>query len=128
MNFEKFQTIQTIQKKSDEYITVSDVEEISKEEGLGDRTLLYGYNVSKFKWHVYFKYGLIHKVIYSNKNPISHKKFEEVNPKILIPNKRLYPEACDYLFCSLLISMGFELLFTNFNKEKRKKMFYGMVL
>ena len=34
-----------------------------------------------------------------------------------IPDKRLYPESCDYEFCCLLKERGITLPFTRFDKE-----------
>jgi len=46
----------------------------------------------------------------------------------LIPDKRLYPEACDLDFCDRLISRGFRLPFTIFNPRRKKKgEFFGEI-
>jgi len=122
----EYQTIQSLMCKG-EIITVSDIEEISDEVFL-ERTLLFGYTSSRFTCHVYFKGERIHKLIYSHGGVVSHNTYAEVAPAELIPSKRLYPEACDYAFCSLLITMGIELPFTTFDNTRKKKIFYGKVV
>lgn len=126
MNEKEYETLKSL-RCDNEVITVSDVSEETAE-GLIDRTLLYGYTPSRFTWHVYLKDERIHKLIYANREPVTHDRFESVEPKILIPNKRLYPEACDYSFCALLITMGFSLPFTTWNPDRKWKIFYGMVM
>jgi hypothetical protein len=106
-----------------EFITAEDVEEIS--DGLGDRTLLYGKTKAHFIWHVYFERSAIHKVVYAGGEFISHDLYQSVSPEKLIPNGRLYPEACDYLFCVLLSEMRINLPFAIYDRERTKKRFYG---
>lgn len=45
-----------------------------------------------------------------------------------IPDKRLYPETCDFMFCALLKSADVYLPFTAFNKNRPDKKFYGFTL
>lgn len=45
-----------------------------------------------------------------------------------VPDKRLYPEACDFEFCRLLKERGISLPFTVFNSERVAKDFYGFTL
>lgn len=45
-----------------------------------------------------------------------------------IPDKRLYPEACDYHFCKLLKDKGVNLPFTSYNERRTKADFYGFTL
>ena len=45
-----------------------------------------------------------------------------------IPDKRLYPETCDFMFCALLKSAGIYLPFTAFDKNRPDKKFYGFTL
>ncbi|WP_315768520.1 MULTISPECIES: hypothetical protein [unclassified Bradyrhizobium] len=81
-----------------------------------DRTLLYGYDSDANTWHVYQANGELHRVIYigSNPSPESHDNGPEMIPAALIPNKRLYPEACDFDFCLKLASLGVYLPFTTY--------------
>ena len=127
MDEKEYQTIQAMRCKG-ETITASDVEEITEDEVIIDRTLLFGVTSAKIKWHIYFKEGKIHKLIYANNTIITHRSYFEVDLSELIPSSgKLYPECCDYQFCALLINMGIELSFTHFDYEKRTKIFYGKV-
>ena len=97
-----------------------------------DRTLLYGYTTERKTWHVYQQGGLLHRVIYIGSNP--GFEFTEVAEKIdarhLIPNKRLYPEACDFIFCWELNRRDIHLPFTNFGGTKfdLNKQFHGRIM
>jgi hypothetical protein len=91
-----------------------------------DRTLLYGYTCDRDTWHVYIKQNCIYTVIYEyEKEPVQ----VEVNKdEDYIPNKRLYPECCDYEFCKLLKEKGVYLPFTTWQDRDEKKIYYGKVL
>ena len=101
---------------------------------LRDRTLLYGYTCDRKTFHVYLKNEKIHTVIYSvdysmeNPKPICMTEMLVESNEDYIPDKRLYPETCDYMFCVLLKSAGIYLPFTGFNKNREEKNFYGFTL
>jgi hypothetical protein len=84
--------------------------------GTYDRTLLYGYDCDRRSWHVYQKDGHIHRAIYitSNRLPEVHDQNCELDAETLVPNKRLYPEACDFEFCLKLKALGIPLPFTTY--------------
>ncbi len=101
---------------------------------LRDRTLLYGYTCKGKTFHVYLKNEKIHAVTYfvdytdrvptpKDMSVIAIEKNEDY-----IPDKRLYPEACDYHFCELLKKKGIALPFTGYNEERPKDDFYGFTL
>ena len=92
-----------------------------------DRTLLVGYNADRRSMHVYQKDGLIHVLVYSDieilkDNPLnqngrgsvidSYLSKSEIETALLIPNKRLYPDFCDFAFCKRLKDLGVNLPFT----------------
>lgn len=93
-----------------------------------DRTLLWGYTCERESWHVYIQNGEIHRYItqYPDKF-VAHTCQENWEPQYLAPDKRLYPEACDYEFCKLLRENGAELSFTNFNPERKPAQYHGPV-
>jgi hypothetical protein len=127
MNSLEFKCLKLMLETDEETITSSDIEEIS--EGLGERTLLYGKTSSKFSWHIYFKNFFIHKLIYVNKQVISHKSDRKIEIKELIPSSGvLYPECCDYNFCMLLYEMRIDLPFATFNNTKKSEKFYGLIM
>lgn len=103
---------------------------------LKDRTLLYGYTCERKSFHVYMRKRVIHTVIYEStyndgvQIPIDMKEIEVKNNGDFIPDKRLYPELCDYTFCRILKAIGYELPFTTWMgmKEDQEKDFYGLTL
>jgi hypothetical protein len=91
-----------------------------------DRTLLYGYTCDRASWHVYIKDGNIHTVMYfSDKD--TQEIFVQYNHDF-VPDKRLYPECCDFEFCALLKRDGCSLPFTNFQDRPVSKTFWGNTL
>lgn len=101
---------------------------------LKDRTLLYGYTCDRKTFHVYLKDQEIHTVIYDivyeekDPNPINMVEVHVKSNRDYIPDKRLYPETCDYLFCKLLKNVGVHLPFTTFNDDRPIQDFYGFTL
>lgn len=97
-----------------------------------DRTLLWGYDCDRHSWHVFLRGGIIERYVYgrgwfTDSSSSDHKRDEFWPAEQLVPNKRLYPEACDAEFCALLINAGAFLPFTTFNDERETKQFYGDV-
>ena len=99
-----------------------------------DRTLLYGYTCARETFHVYLKNMKIHVVIYQNYygcETVKPKNMREIIVKSnmdYIPDKRLYPETCDFEFCKLLKEKDIHLPFTNFNNDREVSDFYGFTL
>lgn len=94
------------------------------------RTLIFGYNMERDTFHVYIGHdGLIHVLLYRPLGSISE------GPTFLIlghssgpagglkdnqgyvPNKRAYPESCDFEFCEVLKRFDVGICFTNFTEE-----------
>lgn len=112
-----------------------------------NRTLLYGYTCERETFHVYVKDQKIYVIVYKIDYPLSHEKehgiFMRGDPRPInmrqievksncdyIPDKRLYPERCDYHFCRALKERGIELPFTSWGEEiKPNEMgYYGFIL
>lgn len=97
-----------------------------------DRTLLYGYTCNRLTWHVYIKDRIIHKVIYGmgygvpDYKPVSEYQVESNHD--YVPDKRLYPECCDYEFCALLRQKDVYLPFTLYTNNRHEETFYGLIL
>ena len=114
--------------KIDNLISVEDLSNVK------DRTLLYGYTFTRDIFHVYLKNGNIHAVIYDTiygylmSHPINMLELDIKSNYDYVPDKRLYPEACDYEFCKLLKERNIDLPFVHFNKEREIKDFYGFTL
>lgn len=112
-----------------------------------DRTLLWGYNIDRESHHVFLKGGLFHVFVYSGVGRVTNARklqWEDVRQTIdvkrltvknvldlerdgVVPNKRLYPEACDYEMCLLLRLKGVNLPFTTFNDKREPETFYGLL-
>ncbi len=112
-----------------------------------NRTLLYGYTCERKTFHVYIKNKQIYVVVYENDYPIIYneelssfmrgdarpknmKQIEVRSNRDFIPDKRLYPERCDYHFCRALKERGIDLPFTHWSEEiePNKKGYYGFTL
>lgn len=93
------------------------------------RTLMYGYNCDRDTFHLYLdKDGQFHSLYYKHPNDLaSHKAAIELAPDECVPNKRVYPERCDFEFCTLLRNAGVEIPFTNFTQRKENDTFAGLV-
>lgn len=123
MTKEEFENLKNI-KSIDNMITIEDLK--NKE----DRTLLYGYTCDRWDWHVYIKNKEIKSVIYWFRGE-DMREIEIKYNEMYVPDKRLYPEFCDYEFCSLLQKKDVSLPFTVFeegNKTKELKQYYGKIL
>lgn len=100
-----------------------------------DRTLIYGYNIQRQTFHVYLKAGVIHKVTYLETSQsatlLEHKIESEISSdESYAPDKRAYPERCDFEFCSLLTSHGAQISFTNFEGDRARAggAYFGLTL
>lgn len=93
-----------------------------------DRTLLYGINENGNNIHVYLKDKKIYVVEYDLE---SHMKIAyHLHPSKnadYIPNKLVYPFACDYEFCYILRNrLNYAMTFAPF-EEWAKEKYYGFV-
>lgn len=114
---------------------------------IDNRTLLYGYTCKRETFHVYLKDQKIYTVIYETDYSINYEKelesfmrgdprpknmrqIEVKSNRDFVPDKRLYPERCDYHFCRLLKERGIELHFTHWSEEvlPNERGYYGFTL
>jgi hypothetical protein len=88
----------------------------------GSKTLLYGYNSDRNTHHVYQDDNQIHLVVYNHQNEVI-KQLSDVSLPVtsIMPDKRLYAEACDFKFCMELQEAGVLLPFTNYNYSSYQK-------
>lgn len=91
------------------------------------RTLIYGYTGSNDTFHVYLYGGAIHKVVYDFRGKLlTHKtQAEGLTFSECVPDKRIYPETCDFEFCSLIRRRGVTLPFYKWNEQRALAAFYG---
>ena len=107
---------------------------------LYNKTLLYGYTCARDTFHVYIKNEQIYVVVYNNEyssgaiKPTNLRQITIKSNSDYIPDKRLYPERCDYNFCKLLKEKGVELPFTTWSDpveidlEDPRYPYYGFTL
>lgn len=93
------------------------------------RTLMYGYTIERKTFHVYLNTeGYIKCIVYGYDNDVEYTHVEDENGiemEYLIPDKRAYPEACDFEFCNLLQSKGMSIPFTTYNENRKQELIYG---
>ena len=102
-----------------------------------DRTLIYGYTCERNTFHVYLKDMQIHTVAYNTDYSGDKPKVKNMVEFAIksnhdyVPDKRLYPECCDYEFCKLLKERNVRFLpFTTFDTDRHidESDFYGFTL
>lgn len=123
MNQEEFESL--IEKSVlPNSISVNDLENQS------DRTLIYGYTLDRYTFHVYLLNKLFYLYIYDFERKTVRTLPGEGNIDIdrCTPSKRAYPEACDAEFCRLVIKNGGHIPFTVFNPDREPKQFHGELL
>lgn len=118
----------------DEYTQLSKIWSISPTIKISDiknpenRTLIYGYNKDRETFHLYLYEGMFVILWYSYPDIlISFAEETELDPDMCIPNKRIYPECCDFEFCALLRKYDVSLPFTNWNEYRETKQHYGLL-
>ena len=86
------------------------------------KTLLYGYDCDRNTWHTFQDAtGYLFSVVYNHDGELVHRICgRQLSAAELIPNKRLYPEACDFEFCKKIKTLGIDLPFTTYGTITRK--------
>lgn len=93
-----------------------------------DRALIWGYTCDRDSFHAYLMGGEFHIYCYGfNNETIVFRSGPAFEPYEFVPNKRLYPEACDFEFCSLLKRFGQPMSFTTYNDKREPASYYGDV-
>lgn len=142
MKKEWFAQLSEIDKAAEAVIGIQELEPYTY-----NRTLLYGYTCERETFHVYLKGRKIYTVVYNTEYAINYNKelgsftrgepkpngmrqIEVKSNKDFVPNKRLYPERCDYHFCRALKERGIDLPFTSWSEEVQpnEKGYYGFTL
>jgi len=96
-----------------------------------NRTLIYGYTCERHTFHLYLKNKMFYCIYYDTNHIILHRIIgESIDPANCIPNKRVYPESCDYEFAQLLKLRGYALPYTTYNEQRakilKKKKYHGL--
>jgi len=87
-----------------------------------DRTLVFGYDVDRNTFHLFIRGGELRKVVYRNQGEeadILSFASGEFAPAECVPNKRVYPERCDFEFCHLVAERGVMVPFTTLDTSGR---------
>lgn len=95
------------------------------------RTLIYGYDCDRNTFHLYLEDEVFHAVVYDHKNTLlSHTGGTTIPVSATVPNKRVYPETCDYEFCKLIEPrLDNSIPFTTYNaKRDATRPFFGSVI
>ena len=130
MRKEWFEKLNQIDEEKYKIITADDLRPY-----LYDKTLMYGFTCERKTFHVYVKNGEIYVVTYNNDystDKVRPKNMEQivVNSNYdYVPDKRLYPERCEYHFCKMLKEKGVHLPFTTWNYDVDNNCkYYGFTL
>lgn len=117
-----------------EYESLDDIDSTSRTIRISDlssqkpRTLLYGYTCERDIWHVYLQDSEFKIVVYGFGCIIWSLRTTKLTvDDQIIPDKRLYPGACDREFCKLLIERDYHLPFTTF-KAREDISFHGKLI
>jgi hypothetical protein len=119
--------LQNFKRLMDARSVVQELDVVAFMSDISDRTLIYGFTLDRETFHVYIQDKIIHRITYNeNSNqPTSSLSGERFLLTELVPNKRIYPEASDFKFCTFLQSQDIDLPFTTFNPNRPVAKFYG---
>lgn len=92
-----------------------------------DRTLIYGYTVGRETFHLYLENGTFNRVIYDGDKVFlaGETELDTIELMQCVPDKRVYPERCDFEFCRILKSRDVSIPFTTFDPNVEARAFYG---
>lgn len=96
-----------------------------------DRTLLYGYTCARDTFHVFKLANELHVIIYDHNNDITmHRHGDALPAKQCVPDKRVYPESCDFYFAVLLREREVNIPFLPFDHSRFERVhnlqFHGL--
>jgi hypothetical protein len=130
MTKELFEKLDRIEEEKEKIITVADLEPY-----VHNQTLLYGFTCERKTFHTYVKNGEIYVVAYDidfstpERRPKNMQRLTVRSNYDYVPDKRLYPERCEYLFCRMLKEKGVHLPFTTWNDDvDNSRKYYGFTL
>jgi hypothetical protein len=93
-----------------------------------DRTLLLGYDQLGNSRHTYLQGGVLHHVVYAYPADLQCSCSSDDGAfqlSDLVPNKRIYPEACDLEFVEILRANDIHLPFTTYRADWPLGQYYG---
>jgi hypothetical protein len=97
-----------------------------------DRTLLYGYTCTRETFQVYKLGGGLHILIYDRPtNVLRHVRGVSLPAVSCVPDKRVYPESCDFEFATLLHAQQVSIPFLPFDRARyydvEHRQFHGYI-
>lgn len=117
MTPEQVTTLRNIASEPERAISIEDLADRS------ERTLVYGYDVDRNTFHLFVRAGEIRRALYRRDG----EDFELISmasgdfmPRACVPNKRAYPERCDFEFCRLISERRITVPFTSFDDSGRE--------
>lgn len=109
MDHQQYLTLKTVSSPASHMFSALD---------LTAKTLLYGSTTDGMTHHTFQYAGQLHTIVYDEtKTVLSKESGFELEFWKIVPDKRLYPERCDFIFCHQLLQRGISLPFTKFNSE-----------
>ena len=130
MTKELFEKLDRIEEEKEKIITATDLEPY-----VHNQTLLYGFTCERKTFHTYVKNGEIYVVTYNidfstpERRPKNMQQLTVRSNYNYVPDKRLYPERCEYHFCRMLKEKGVYLPFTAWNDDVDNRCkYYGFTL
>ena len=87
------------------------------------RTLIWGYTCERHSFHVYLdNKGTLNKVVYKFGGEIVLSKTgKTLVAEECVPDKRVYPQHCDFEFCKQLQSLDVNIPFTTYEERGAKR-------
>ena len=116
-----------------QYLESTSTVKVCELKNKSDRTLMYGYTCERNTFHLYIKNETFFCVVYDHdKNFLSKFSTTAISVNDCFPNKRVYPESCDYEFSMLLASKNARPAYLAFNPEREEKVknliFHGEII
>ena len=125
MNIEGFDKLRSLPPAIPIRVSIADVSG-------PDRTLVYGYTCSRDTFHVYKLDDELHILVYDHlERTIKHVSGRSLQAQACAPDKRVYPESCDFEFAVLLHEREVRLPFLPFSSTRysrvHEQQFHGHI-
>lgn len=121
----------------EEFKALGDIRPVARTISVSDlidhsaRTLIFGWTCDRNDFHIYVYKRRLHKFCYDwNNKELFYKSGTELPLECIVPDKRILPNCCDYMFCRRLIEKGVYLPWATMAAQGAHKPygnFYGRV-
>lgn len=95
------------------------------------RTLIYGYFCDRDTFHLYLdELGRFCRIVYNYSGQVQSSDILTTIPvEQTVPDKRVYPEACDLEFCKIIQPLlEYGIPFTTYNNKRERQTFHGKLI